>query len=209
MSTSIRIPIAAIASVAVASIGVTIPSAVAAISTTIAASAATATTETSSAVVLGGHLLDVDLVAVDGGRALLDHLLGGLLSVEGDEAEILWFIIFALVNRPDHFSNWPELSEIILDVLNRDSLGRKLADVDLALLGLGLLARDLLALDHVRLLSTRCIQTLGVLEDEECKSARASGVRVGLEVDVVDLAVLAKVLLDVQVLCLLRDTSNK
>ena len=47
------------------------------------------------------------------------------------------------------------------------------------------------------------------LEDDECKSARASGVRVGLEVDVVDLAVLAKVLLDVQVLCLLRETSNK
>ena len=47
------------------------------------------------------------------------------------------------------------------------------------------------------------------LEDDECESTRASGVRVGLQVDVVDLAVLAEVLLDVQVLCLLGETSHK
>ena len=47
------------------------------------------------------------------------------------------------------------------------------------------------------------------LEDDECKSARAPGVGVGLQVDVVDLAVLAEVLLDVQVLCLLGEAAHK
>ena len=47
------------------------------------------------------------------------------------------------------------------------------------------------------------------LEDDECESTGASGVRVGLQVDVVNLTVLAKVLLDVQVLRLLGETSHK
>merc|ERR1719397_2086373 len=95
------------------------------------------------------------LVAVDGGGALLDHLLRSLLPVEGDEAEVLWFIILALVNRPHHLCHWPVLSKVILDILDRDALGGQLANIDLALLGLGLLARHLLPLDHMRLLGTR------------------------------------------------------
>ena len=108
ISTSIGISVA-ITAIAVASIGVAIASTVAAISPAVTPPAAAATTETSSAVVLRRHLLDVDLVAVDGGSALLDHLLGSLLPVEGDEAEVLWFIILALVNRSHHLCHWSVL----------------------------------------------------------------------------------------------------
>merc|ERR1719192_1328073 len=67
----------------------------------------------------------------------------------------------------------------------------------------------LLPLDHVRLLRACCVQTLGVLEHDEGKATGTSGVGVGLQVDVVDLAVLAEVLLDVEVLRLLRETAHK
>ena len=54
-----------------------------------------------------------------------------------------------------------------------------------------------------------CIQALGVLEHDEGKAPGPSGVGISLQVDVVDLAVLPKILLDVGVLGLLRQAADE
>ena len=51
------------------------------------------------------HLLDVYLVAVDGGGPLLHHRLRRLLPLERDETEVLRLVVLALVDRP-HDLEW-------------------------------------------------------------------------------------------------------
>ena len=91
-----------------------------------------------------------------------------------------------------------------LNVLVSDALGGEVAQVDLALLGLGLLAGDLLALDDVRLLGGGSLDAGAVLEQDEGEPSRSPGVGVSLQIDVLDLAKLAEILLDVCVLRLLK-----
>ena len=91
-----------------------------------------------------------------------------------------------------------------LNVLVSDALGGEVAQVDLALLGLGLLAGDLLALDDVGLLGGGSLDAGAVLEQDEGEPSRSPGVGVSLQIDVLDLAKLAEILLDVCVLRLLK-----
>ena len=163
-----------------------------------------ASTSSPAASILGSHLLDGERDAVDGGGPLLDQLLGGLLPVEGDESEVLGFIVLALVHRSHHLGDGPKCGEVRLDLLVADSLWRKVAQVDLALLGLGLLAGDLLPLHDVRLLPGGGGQALHVLEQDEGKPPGPASVRVCLQVDVLDFSKSAEVLLDVCVLRFLK-----
>ena len=91
-----------------------------------------------------------------------------------------------------------------LNVLVSDALGGEVAQVDLALLGLGLLAGDLLALDDVGLLGGGSLDAGAVLEQDEGEPSRSPGVGVSLQIDVLDLAKLAEILLDVCVFRLLK-----
>ena len=91
-----------------------------------------------------------------------------------------------------------------LNVLVSDALGGEVAQVDLALLGLGLLAGDLLALDDVRLLGGGSLDAGAVLEQDEGEPSRSPGVGVSLQIDVLDLAKLAEILLNVCVFRLLK-----
>ena len=91
-----------------------------------------------------------------------------------------------------------------LNVLVGDALGGEVAQVDLALLGLGLLAGDLLALDDVGLLGGGSLDAGAVLEQDEGEPSRSPGVGVSLQIDVLDLAKLAEILLDVCVFRLLK-----
>ena len=91
-----------------------------------------------------------------------------------------------------------------LNVLVSDALGREVAQVDLALLGLGLLAGDLLALDDVGLLGGGRLDAGAVLEQDEGEPSRSPGVGISLQIDVLDLAKLAEILLDVCVFRLLK-----
>ena len=91
-----------------------------------------------------------------------------------------------------------------LNVLVSDALGGEVAQVDLALLGLGLLAGDLLALDDVGLLGGGRLDAGAVLEQDEGEPSRSPGVGISLQIDVLDLAELAEILLDVCVFRLLK-----
>ena len=91
-----------------------------------------------------------------------------------------------------------------LNVLIGDALGGEVAQVDLALLGLGLLAGDLLALDDVGLLGGGRLDAGAVLEQDEGEPSRPPGVGISLQIDVLDLAKLAEILLDVCVFRLLK-----
>ena len=91
-----------------------------------------------------------------------------------------------------------------LNVLIGDALGGEVAQVDLALLGLGLLAGDLLALDDVGLLGGGRLDAGAVLEQDEGEPSRSPGVGISLQIDVLDLAKLAEILLDVCVFRLLK-----
>ena len=91
-----------------------------------------------------------------------------------------------------------------LNVLVGDALGGEVAQVDLALLGLGLLAGDLLALDDVGLLGGGRLDAGAVLEQDEGEPSRSPGVGISLQIDVLDLAKLAEILLDVCVFRLLK-----
>ena len=91
-----------------------------------------------------------------------------------------------------------------LNVLVSDALGGEVAQVDLALLGLGLLAGDLLALDDVGLLGGGRLDAGAVLEQDEGEPSRSPGVGISLQIDVLDLAKLAEILLDVCVFRLLK-----
>ena len=176
---------------------------VASISPTSSSVSTTSLPSTSSpaASILGSHLLDGEGDTVDGGGALLDQLLGSLLPVEGDESKVLGFIVLALVHWPHHLGNRAKCGEMCLNVLIADSLWRKVAQVDLALLGLSLLAGDLLPLHDVSLLPGGRGQALHILEQDEGKSPGPAGVWIRLQVDVLDFSKGPKVLLDV---CVLR-----
>merc|ERR1712183_211009 len=173
------------------------------------ASSTVASTSSPAASVLGSHLLDGEGDSIDGGGTLLDQLLGSLLPVEGDESKVLGFIVLALVHRSHHLGNGAKRGEVCLYVLIADSLWRKVAQVDLALLGLGLLAGDLLPLHDVGLLSGGGGQTLHILEQDEGKPSGPASVGICLQVDVLDFSEGTEVLLDVCVLRFLRKTSNK
>ena len=154
--------------------------------------------------ILGCDLLDGERVTIDSGAALLHQLLGGLLALEGDEGEVLWFIVLALVHGSHHLGHGSKCNEVSLDLLVGDALGWKIAQVDLALLGLGLLAGDLLPLDHVRLLAGGGLDAGAVLEQDEGESSGSASVRISLQVDVLNLSELSKVLLNVSVLGFLQ-----
>ena len=91
-----------------------------------------------------------------------------------------------------------------LNVLVGDALGGEVAQIDLALLGLGLLAGDLLALDDVGLLGGGRLDAGAVLEQDEGEPSRSPCVGISLQIDVLDLAELAEILLDVCVFRLLK-----
>ena len=136
-------------------------------------------------------------MSVDGGGAFLDQLFGGLFSLKGDKGKVLWFIVLALVHRPHNLGNRAKCNKVSLNLLIGDALGREVAEVDLALLGLGLLAGDLLALDDVGLLGGGRLDAGAVLEQDEGEPSRPPGVGISLQIDVLDLAKLAEILLDV------------
>ena len=169
------------------------------------ASATTTTTSATSkaALVLGCDLLYGEGVAIDGGLTLLNQLLGCLLPLEGDEGKVLWLVVLALVHWPDHLGHGPEGDKVGLDLLVGHALSGQVAQVDLTLLGLSLLTGDLLSLDNVSLLSCGGLYPSAVLKQDEGKSSGPSSVRVSLQVDVFNLAELAKIFLDVCIFGLL------
>ena len=142
-------------------------------------------------------------MSVDGGGAFLDQLFGGLFSLKGDKGKVLWFIVLALVHRPYNLGNRAKCNKVSLNLLIGDALGGEVAEVDLALLGLGLLAGDLLSLDDMSLLTGGGLYPGAVLEQDEGETSGSSGVRVCLQVDVLDFSKLTEILLDVCVFGLL------
>ena len=119
----------------------------------------------SPAVRLDCHLLDLHFLALDVDRGLLEQLVGRLLLVVGDEAEIFGLVVFAPVDGSLDLDDVAELGEVLFDVVLGDVV-LELADVDLALLRRGLLHGDLLALDDV-LLTQNFVENFNVLEDDE------------------------------------------
>ena len=113
-------------------------------SSTLSTSMSTHTTSTSLSWVpgVGRHLLDHHLVTVDGAGAFLNQLLGHSLPLEGDKTEVLGFVVLALVDRSDDFSNVAKLTEILFDLLLSYSRVGKLSNVDFAWLHICLLHRD-------------------------------------------------------------------
>ena len=193
---AVTVPIIAITSiVGVHAITIAAPS---------SSTASTASPSTPASLVLGGHLLDGEGVAIDVGGALLHQLLGSLLPLKGDKSKVLWLIVLALVHGPHNLSHGAKGDKVSLNLLVGDSLSGKVAQVDLALLGLGLLARDLLALDHMSLLAGGGLNASAVLEQDEGKSPASASVGISLQIDVLNLSKLSKVFLDVSILGFLQ-----
>ena len=90
-----------------------------------------------------------------------------------------------------------------LNLLVGHALGGQVTQVNLALLGLGLLAGDLLSLDDMSLLTSGGLYPGAVLEEDEGETSGSPGVRVCLQVDVLNLSKLTEILLDVCVFGLL------
>ena len=63
------------------------------------------------------HLLDLHLVSSNLTGSLLYQLPGNALLLEGDEAEVLGRVVFALVYRPDDLSDGAELTKVVLDFI--------------------------------------------------------------------------------------------
>merc|ERR1712013_905662 len=76
---------------------------------TIASSKSSPSSTSTAIIILRCNFLDIYLVTVDGGGSFLHHLLGCLFSLKGNKAKVLWFIIFAFVNRPDHLCHRSKL----------------------------------------------------------------------------------------------------
>ena len=81
-------------------------------------------------------------MTVDSAASFLNQLLGDPLPLEGDKAEVLWFIVLALVDGSDDLADGAVLAEVLLDlVLTHPVLG-KLADINLTGLNVCLLDSD-------------------------------------------------------------------
>ena len=87
-------------------------------------------------------MLHLHFVTIDRAASFLNQLLGDPLPLEGDEAEVLWFIVLALVDGSDHLGNVAELAEVLPDLVLTQSGLRQLSDVHLALLDVRLLHSD-------------------------------------------------------------------
>ena len=80
---------------------------------------------------IGCHLLNLHLVAIDNATPFLNQLLRNPLSLEGDKAEVLRFVVLALVNRPDDLRNISKLTEVLSDLLLSQTGLRKLSNINL------------------------------------------------------------------------------
>ena len=95
-----------------------------------------------------GHLLDLHLLSSNVTGALLDKLLGNALLLEGDEAEVLGRVVFALVNGPDDLTDGAELTEMLLDLVLANPRVGELTNVDLSGLDVCLLYCDTFTLQQ-------------------------------------------------------------
>merc|ERR1719471_2791857 len=149
------------------SISVTSPSSVSPVSTAAIAAhpAATASTHTSAhttththhaAVGFDGNFLDLHFLSVDNNSTLFEQSICWFLLVEGNEAKVLGFAIFAAINWSLDFHNLTVLAKMLPNDIFRDGCVFELADVNLALFRRSLFDGNFFALDGVVLVQNSC-----------------------------------------------------
>merc|ERR1719513_516880 len=139
------------------------------------------TPSTTTHLLLGSHLLDLNNFPVDGCLTLFDQLLGSIFPCKGNKCKCLGLIVLHLVNWPDHLNHGAELFKVGLEVFFGQSLScGELAHIDFALPCLSLLTCHLLSLYNMSCLLESCINSCQIFENYKGKSSRSSSHRVHL-----------------------------
>merc|ERR1719233_2256559 len=159
---------------------------------------------------LGSHLLDLDNFSIDSRLTLFYQLLCSIFPCKCYKCKCLRLIVLHLVDRPDHLNHGAELLKVGLQVFLGESLsGGELANIDLALPCLSLLTSHLFSLYNMSCLFESCIYSCQIFENYKGKSSGSSSHRVHLQVDILNLSISTKVLLDVCILCFLWKGPDK
>jgi len=144
-------------------------------------------------------------VDVDG--SLLDEFPTDSLLLEGHEAEVLWLVVLHLVDGADELGHNAEIAQVTADVFFGYSIG-DFTQVDLAGLHVSFLHGRFFTHDAVILAGGR-LKSGHFGEEDEREPPAPACCGVHLQLNSLQLSVLAKVLLEVILTAFRRKSSNE